>query len=55
MSRASGASSVPKAGPPGPPESVSANIARSLGFLGDGLAPVSRKTGARNRGREPAA
>lgn len=44
-----------KPGPPGPPESVPANRASSLGFAGEIPAPVLAETGATNRGQGPAA
>lgn len=55
MILASGGPLPPIAGPPGPPESGSANFAPSLGFGAHAPAPVCRKTGARNRGQGIAA
>lgn len=55
MIPATGALSLPNPGPPGPPESAFANLAPILWFAPRHPAPVSRKAGATDRGRGPAA
>jgi len=55
MIPATGALSLSNPGPPGPPESARANLAPILRFGPRHPAPISRRTGATDRGRGPAA